>query len=222
VERLFSADYDWHKIAASHPFQIQDILFNSVLCKSERDLAKIAEVVGKNPKLHIERADRMASAINAKLWSPQRGLYFSYDLVAGHLIERDTIFSYMPLYAEVCSAEQASLLIDNLKVHCYCVADRACVGVPSYDMCQADFNGEYYWRGPIWFNINWYLAQGLHHYGEGELAEWLEKSILQLVIDNGFYEYFVPKTGRGLGADGFSWTAALFIDLATRWLSSPR
>ncbi len=38
----------------------------------------------------------------------------------------------------------------------------------------------------------------------------------QLVIENGFYEYYKPENGKGLGAAGFSWTAALFIDLISR------
>jgi len=30
---------------------------------------------------------------------------------------------------------------------------------------------------------------------------------------SGFFEYFDPRTGEGLGAPAFSWTAALAIDL---------
>jgi hypothetical protein len=31
----------------------------------------------------------------------------------------------------------------------------------------------------------------------------------------GFFEYFSPLTGEGLGPDDFSWTAALVVDLAS-------
>ena len=49
---------------------------------------------------------------------------------------------------------------------------------------------------------------------EDSTADWIRDSLLQLVIEQGFYEYYEPTTGKGLGADGFSWTAALFLDLA--------
>ena len=71
-----------------------------------------------------------------------------------------------------------------------------------------------YWRGPVWFNMCWYMIDGLRRYGEDSTADWIRDSLLQLVIEQGFYEYYEPTTGKGLGADGFSWTAALFLDLA--------
>ena len=157
----------------------------------------------------------MSAAMNEKLWDESAGLYHSYDLVAEKLVRRDTIFSYLPLYADVCDEVRARRLIDNLRTHCFCVSDRSCVGIPTYDMCQADYDGEFYWRGPVWFNICWLMAKGLRQYGEAAQAEWLETSLLDLVIKNGFHEYYEPQSGKGLGAAGFSWTAALFIDLAT-------
>jgi hypothetical protein len=216
IENLFRQDYDWNRIAESHPFQVQDVLFNTVLCRSESDLGRIADTVGADSSAHYRRADRMKEAINRKLWDKTQGLYTNYDLIASKYIRRDTIFSYMPLYAGIPNLERARKLIDNLRTHCFCIADGDCVAVPSYDMCQVDYQGEFYWRGPVWFNINWYLAQGLRAYGEEALAEWIERSLLTLVERHGFYEYYDPDTGRGLGAERFSWTAALTIDLLAR------
>lgn len=109
-------------------------------------------------------------------------------------------------------------VLDALRMHCFCIADRDCVAIPSYDMCQIDYEGEFYWRGPVWININWYLAQGVRRYGEEELAGWIENSIITLALRHGFYEYYDPDSGRGLGEDKFSWTAALVIDLISRKL----
>lgn len=214
VESLYANNFDWAAIAESHAFLIQDVLFNTVLCRAEKDLAEIAGAVGENPRPHRERAERMARAINDKLWDEQDGLYYSYDIRSGELIKRDTIFSYLPIYAGICNESRFTILFDNLRSHCFCVADRNCVGIPTYDMCQVDYEGEFYWRGPVWFNMCWYMIEGLRQYGEHETADWIRDSLLQLVIDHGFYEYYEPDTGRGLGADGFSWTAALFLDLS--------
>ncbi len=215
IENLFSKKYDWDAISGDHPFLIQDVLFNSVLCRSEKDLAVIAEAAGEDPEPHLRSAETMARAINDTLWDDEAGLYYDRDLHNGELIRRDTIFSYMPLYAGIVPPDRAERLLWNLKSHCFCIADRNCVGIPSYDMCQADFDGSFYWRGPIWFNMNWYMIHGLRNYGWNDDARWLKESMLDLVSREGFFEYYEPETGKGLGADGFSWTAALFIDLAS-------
>lgn len=156
--------------------------------------------------------------MNRKLFDPEAGLYYDFDMNTSEYVKRDTVFSYIPLYASIPGDRESTKLLDNLKTHCFCIADRNCVGIPTYDMCQVDFNGEFYWRGPVWFNICWYLAQGFRNYYRVNDAEWLERSLLQLVVENGSYEYFEPETGKGLGADGFSWTASLFIDLAQKYL----
>ena len=71
-----------------------------------------------------------------------------------------------------------------------------------------------YWRGPVWINIDWLLMRGLERYGFDEHAAHLRQTIVDLCRDEGFYEYFDPTTGTGHGSDFFSWTAALFLDLA--------
>ena len=46
---------------------------------------------------------------------------------------------------------------------------------------------------------------------------WLHTArTLELVARNGMHEYFDPNTGEGLGADQFTWTAALSLDLLRR------
>ena len=119
----------------------------------------------------------------------------------------------MPLFAGIPDKDRGERVLNNLRAHCFCIADMDCVAIPSYDMCQVDFEGEFYWRGPVWVNINWYLAQGVRQYGESELSEWIENSLIALADRHGFYEYYDPDSGRGLGEKNFSWTAALIIDL---------
>ncbi len=216
IENMYKNDYNWEKISENHPFLIQGVLFNSILCKSEQDLAKIAEIIGSDADIHYETADKLKKAINKKLYDENEGIYYNYDLVNERHIKRDTIFSYMPLFADIPDTERGQRVLDSLRAHCFCISDTDCVAIPSYDMCQVDFDGEFYWRGPVWVNINWYLAHGARKYGEGELADWIESSLIALADRHGFFEYYDPDSGRGLGAEDFSWTAALIIDLIAR------
>jgi glutaredoxin len=213
IENLYKNNYGWEKIADNHPFLIQGVLFNSILCKSERDLGEIAEAIGYDHYIHYEKADKLKTAINEKLYDETENIYYNFDLVNQRHVKRDTIFSYMPLFAGIPDKDMGKRVLDTLRTHCFCIVDMDCVAIPSYDMCQVDFEGEFYWRGPVWVNINWYIAQGLKQYGEAELSEWIENSLIALVDRYGFYEYYDPESGRGLGEKDFSWTAALIIDL---------
>ena len=213
IENLHKNNYIWRNILENHSFLVQGVLFNSILCKSEQDLGNIAEAIGYDANIHHERADKLKKAINKKLFDKNEGIYYNFDLVQQKHIKRDTIFSYMPLFAGIPDKNIGKVVLDSLRTHCFCIVDMDCVAIPSYDMCQVDFDGEFYWRGPVWVNINWYLAQGVRQYGEAELSEWIENSLIALADRYGFYEYYDPDTGKGLGEKDFSWTAALIIDL---------
>ena len=67
-----------------------------------------------------------------------------------------------------------------------------------------------------WINVNWMIIDGLARAGAVALAEDLTQRTLELVSTSGFYEYFDPLNGEGLGAADFAWTAALVIDLLER------
>lgn len=101
----------------------------------------------------------------------------------------------------------------HLNSHCFCRMGESCYALANYDRCAEDYSPTNYWRGPVWVNINWMLYQGLKAYGYEEYARYVKNSIVKLVEQSGFHEYFEPFEGKGLGTDNFSWTAALLIDL---------
>jgi glycogen debranching enzyme len=81
----------------------------------------------------------------------------------------------------------------------------------SSDLLAPTFERRRYWHGPVWVNLNWLLARGPRTHGLDAAA--LEATTLRLVEAGGMREYFDPLTGEGRGADDFSWTAALALDL---------
>jgi hypothetical protein len=70
-----------------------------------------------------------------------------------------------------------------------------------------------YWRGPAWVNSAWLVWLGLMRLGYGEAAERLARGVIGAVEREGLREYYDPRTGTGLGARDFAWSA-LVAELA--------
>jgi hypothetical protein len=70
-----------------------------------------------------------------------------------------------------------------------------------------------YWRGPTWVNSAWMVWLGLRRLGYEEGARRLADGIIAAVAREGLREYYDPRTGKGLGAKDFAWSA-LVAELA--------
>jgi hypothetical protein len=222
VDLFRQNDYDESRIRKKCPFLIQDPLFNAILCRANESLARIAEIIGESPDLPRSWIKKTAAAIRDKLWHKDHGIFDAYDLVVGKLIEIDTAAGFIPLLAGAPTREQAQTLYDHLNSASFCALHQGnCYTIPNYDTQKEDFDRINYWRGPVWININWMLAQGLRRYGYTLKADSLQKDLLQLPIRFGFHEYFDSFDGTGYGSNNFSWTAALFIGLVEEFYESP-
>ena len=211
----FFADrgYDEERIREDCPFLVQDVFFNTLLCRSNRDLGEIASILGKDPSPFEERAEKAKQAINGKLWDEEHSIYLDYDLVADTPIRVYFTPNFLPLFGGIPGAEQAKSMVEALEDAGFGLSDENITPVPSYDMHGFGFSPVQYWRGPVWININWFLMHGLADYGYVAQAEHLRQTIVDLCYEQGFYEYYDPLTGAGQGSDLFSWTAALLLDV---------
>lgn len=206
--------YDESAIRKECPFLILDPLFNSILCRANSCLARLAETLGEPSNQIRQWAENTTEAIRERLWCPDHRMFYPYDLVSGQLIHAETSSGFMPLYAGAATNEQAGILYERLNSVSFCALHQGnCYTTPNYDTQKKDFQRSNYWRGPVWININWMLADGLARYGFTLKADSLRRDLLQLPIRFGFYEYFDSFSGKGYGSQDFSWTAALFIDL---------
>lgn len=216
------SNYNEEASANNSPFLVQDPLFNSLLCKADEDLIEIAEIVGEDSGEIREWHAQTKRAVEAKLWNEKRGLYCAFDLNQKRQLAVDSISGFAPLFAETPSQERAQKLLDRLESPGFSGHPGDSFLVPSYDMETAAFDPIRYWRGPVWVNMNWILYHGLRRYGFREKAMAVLQDTLSLVNHYGFHEYFSPyrddRRGPigGSGSTGFSWTAALCIDLLSQ------
>lgn len=214
VDFFRKRNYDEKRIRRDGcPVMIQDALFNALLCRAGQDLAEIAERLSEDPKPIRQRANKTADAINKKLWNEEQKIYFDFDLKAGKQVESHELSGFLPFFAGIPDEAQAERMFDYLNTADFCRLDEYSLAVPSFDRRESGYSPTTYWRGPIWINLNWMLWEGLRQYGYDDYAQKVKNTIYALVETNGFHEYFDPDTGEGYGADQFSWTASLFLDI---------
>ncbi len=210
VRRLRRKHYDIDKILHRTLFATEDLLFNSVLVRANTQLKVIAHSL--NRKLPAELLENMHKTEKAleELYDEGTGQYYSRDFITHKLLLQPTIATFMPLYAGTISKERAEKLVEIMKDHKQFWLHHP---VPSVPLNSKYFDAHRYWQGPTWVNTNWLIIDGLERNGFNDLAEDIRQRTIKTVATAGAFEYFSPIDGQGLGAENFSWTAALTIDL---------
>ena len=84
---------------------------------------------------------------------------------------------------------------------------------PSYEPGGSRGPIRRYWRGPTWINSAWMAWLGLRRLGYEAEAQRLADGLIATVAREGLREYYDPRTGKGLGAVDFAWSA-LIAELA--------
>jgi hypothetical protein len=205
--------FDAQTLYRDCPYKVIDIGINLILLRANRDLASLCNRYG------LERQGRQAldwvrlthGAIRRDLWSNRIGQYASKDARTGDLLERRTNAGLLAWYARLFSSEPD---VERATVALRTLDDwlrAAPYAVPSTHPEDPAFDAGRYWRGPVWPHINWLIAEGLFHSGHVSRAQRLKEDLLRLVHRAGFFEYFSPETGDGLGGADFSWTAAITL-----------
>jgi len=202
--------YDSAKILKKPYLAVQDLVFNCVLIRSNTCLAEIAKTAGVTlPDGLVKNMERSELALE-KLWDEATGQYYCRSFSRGKLIRESSIAALLPLYTGVVSRERAQQLVEMMKKRSLFKVNWPLPSVPTSSIY---FNPAKYWQGPTWVNTNWFVIRGLERSGFKEEADTLRQKTLEMVAKSGCREYFNPLTGEGLGAENFSWTAALVIDL---------
>ncbi len=189
---------------------IIDINYNSILIRANSHLSNIARSLNiKLPKNLTTNIENTKASLE-QLWDPYTSQYYSKNTTTGKLIKVSSIGTLLPLYAGSIPKERAKILVELLKSkHLFGTS----YPVPTVPVNSEWFKEHLYWQGPSWINTNWLIIDGLKRYGFDDEAEQIRQQTLGMVAKSGINEYFSPKNGTPAGAQNFSWTASLTIDL---------
>jgi hypothetical protein len=199
------------RIGQESPFRVVDVGMTMILLRANRDLLALAEALGREGEAEELRRN-VARAENgiSWLWDERVRAYCSRDLTTGQSTGVVTSASFLSFYAGVRNEVRDRLLLEHLDR----IGRRVKYLVPSLDPVDVGFDSIRYWRGPVWAVINYLIGSGLIAAGHAQWGERIRADTGKLIEQAGMYEYYCPLTGRGIGGNDFSWTAAVWLHWA--------
>jgi alpha,alpha-trehalase len=224
IELFKELSWDYKKIVQQSPFAVKDILFNSVWQRANEALATLLCSYGRQEEAgkYQQWAEQTQKALT-NTWDQASKQYCDIDVTQGNYqaIAVPTNAMFMPLYAGAVTDQQLEIVLRRLSQ-----PDEFSTAypVPSTAINSQYFDKERYWRGPTWPITNFFIIEGLKRYknrhaGAEQQAKLLTARTIQMIEENGFWEYFdpvedgTPLHEKGMGFSSFSWTAAILIQL---------
>lgn len=189
-----------------NPDKLWAVDLNCFMVMTYRSMEYIASELSEDGSVWKSKAEKLSKDIEENLWNDKLGCYTERNYVTGEFSDVLSPASFMPLYIEVASQEHAMQ------------AEKAAVekfgyGMPTVSYDNPNYSRDY-WRGPTWLNVAYFAAKGLKNYGFSDTADKIKQTILGWVENNGdkIHENYDSKTGEGLCAEYFSWSAVFVIE----------
>ena len=200
-------NYNPIKIVNNSMFNVIDIGFNSILIRATKDLVEVSK------KFNLDFTDLKKKISKSeesliKFYKDEEQSFFPYDFKNHNLITVDAISNYFVLFANLQNENINNKIINKLKEY----NSHREYFFTTVNPKDKTFEETRYWRGPVWINSNWIIYQGLLD-KDRNFSNLIKKKTLELLENKKFHEYYNFKTGECLGANNFSWSAALYLDL---------
>ena len=194
----------------------ESVDLNSFLYAEKKYLAKMAQVLklADEGKKYTSESNTLKIQIQTQFWDATTGWFYDTSIDGKTFVKDMGCEGFLPLWAEVATSEQANAIKNNLLNP---ITFNTFVPLPTLAANNPKFNPEDgYWRGPIWLDQVYFGINGLEKYGYKKEVDLLTGKLIQNTegaLEKGMSirENYHPKTGKGLEAQNFSWSAAHFI-----------
>ena len=199
--------YNPKKLYNKSMFNVVDVGFNSIFLRANKDLLELLKSFNlehNKLKKFILKSENQIE----KLYNEKKGVFTNYDIRNKKKIIVPSITNYFILFADLKNQTINKKIIKNLKKH----NQTKKYIFSSIKPNHKKFEEKRYWRGPVWINCNWIIYQGLKN-KDKLFSEYVKQKTIQMLEKKGFHEYYSCKNGKSMGANNFSWSAALYLDL---------
>jgi len=195
----------------------ESVDLNAYLYAEKLYLAELARAAGRldDAAAHTHAADVLAARIRDVMWDEEDGYFHDVRLRTGEPVRVAGPEGWIPLWAGVATPEQARRVAEVMMDPARFLAR---VPLPTLAMDRPEFDPtDGYWRGPVWLDQAYFGVRGLERYGLDAEASELRAALLDgpvgLTAGAPIYENYDPRTGQGLNAPHFSWSAAHLLML---------
>jgi len=203
--------------AATHHYA--PVCLNSLLYKTETDLAQMAEMLGKADEAAEwkKRAESRKVAMNQYLWSAEWGKFVDYDFQNGVQSAYPYATMFYPLWAGIATSEQAVGILRNL----------GSLEQPG-GVAMSAFDSGGQWDFPYgWAPLQLIAVEGMRRYKFNTEADRVSTEFLSTVADNFRKEGTIHEkydvltrswqtkveAGYQMNVVGFGWTNGVFLEL---------
>jgi hypothetical protein len=164
-------------------------------------------------------------ALVDRLWDERRGAFLDWVEPGGARPEVLTVAALAPLALPDLPEEIGRRLVEEHLLDAEefltpVAPPSVAASEPTYEPGGSRGPLRRYWRGPTWVNTAWLVWLGLLRLGYAKAAARLADGITGAVEREGLREYYDPRTGAGLGAEDFAWSA-LVTELADPGSAAP-
>jgi hypothetical protein len=201
--------YDLERIAIEGDFLVEDMISNSLFCRSLRAMGDILDEVGEDRAAgeYRKQAKKLADRMEKMCWDETDAFFYTrYGGRGGRRFSRvKTIAGMLPLFTGMISRDRAEALVDRHLTNTGefwtpWPASFVSIDEPAYRRKYIPWPLPSLWRAGTWICMNWMLQMGLLEYGFEEQAERLASTSALLVVRGGFREFYSSFSGRPFGA----------------------
>mgnify|MGYP000088294684 CR=1 FL=1 len=182
-------------------FEVKDLFFSSLYAINLKSLSKLCEYAGDPDSAYFSAlSSRVEEEILREMWDEEEGAFFS--LYKGEKIKVLNASTFLPLLFEKIEPYKVERLVKEHLLKDFWTN----YPVPYDPYISSDID----WRGKqTWIVINWYVVRGLEDKGYNKLAEVIKERSIELVMREGFREWYDSETGEGGGALEFTPSALI-------------
>jgi mannosylglycerate hydrolase len=208
VDELIRYDYDPIALAEHGGFHVESLEINAIRAADMEAMSKIAQILRKPAESArwLSRAEAVREGFRSKMIVD--GLPYDLEGLNEKPILQANAGQLVTLFGGLPTPEQAERLVFQLQEARFWTT----FPITNTPTDSPGYSPEDYWRGNVWPCLNWLIYQGLRRYGYDDLADQLASHSFALLEQSGFWEYYHPETGQGLGGKDFSW-AAVMLDM---------